>query len=71
MARNAAQRLANANKQGTLRDPTMGLDKNSQPHCVTCDLRDLDPTMRTVFGVLVCVKCKAERPDEYSLLTKT
>ncbi len=49
----------------------MGLDLSVHPTCEHCDSRDLDNVMRTVFGVKVCQKCKAERPDEYSLLTKT
>lgn len=32
---------------------------------------DLDLQLRAVFQVLVCSKCKQERPDDYSLLTKT
>lgn len=32
---------------------------------------DIDPTFRKVFGCLVCNKCKNEKPEKYSLLTKT
>lgn len=36
-----------------------------------CKSMELDLQMRAVFKVYVCGKCKGERPDEYSLLTKT
>lgn len=32
---------------------------------------DIDQTYKKVFGCLVCNKCKNEKPEKYSLLTKT
>ncbi len=32
---------------------------------------DVDPTYLTAFRCLVCKKCQNEKPEKYSLLTKT
>ena len=32
---------------------------------------DIDQTFRKVFRCLVCNKCKNDKPEKYSLLTKT
>lgn len=32
---------------------------------------DIDQEYKRVFGCLVCNKCKNEKPEKYSLLTKT
>lgn len=32
---------------------------------------DIDQTFKKVFGCLVCNRCKNEKPEKYSLLTKT
>ncbi|GAA5992806.1 hypothetical protein JCM11641_001046 [Rhodosporidiobolus odoratus] len=65
------QRLENARKQGQLRGATMSVNPLENPKCVHCDTTDLDDQMRVVFGVMVCVNCKKENPEKYSLLTKT
>ena len=49
----------------------MSLDPSANPKCRHCGSVDIDNQLRTFFGVFVCAKDKAERPDEYSLLTKT
>lgn len=49
----------------------MALDPSKNPKCSHCRTMDIDYQIQGVFGVIVCSKCKAERPDEYSLLTKT
>lgn len=49
----------------------MSLDPSANPKCRHCGSMDVDNQLRTFFGVFVCAKDKAERPDEYSLLTKT
>jgi hypothetical protein len=49
----------------------MSLDHSKNPKCGHCGAMDIDYQIQGVFGVIVCTKCKAERPDEYSLLTKT
>ncbi|BGO97169.1 Hydrophilic protein [Rhodotorula toruloides ATCC 204091] len=65
------QRLENARKQGQLRGSAMALDPRENPKCVHCGTTDLDDQLRTVFGVMCCTPCKKERPEMYSLLTKT
>ncbi|GAA5932852.1 hypothetical protein JCM10213_009226 [Rhodosporidiobolus nylandii] len=65
------QRLENARKQGQLRGAAMSVDPRENPTCIHCGTTDLDDQLRTVFGVMVCANCKKERPDSYSLLTKT
>lgn len=47
------------------------MDPNENPKCVHCGSMELDLQLRAVFKVFVCSKCKSERPDQYSLLTKT
>lgn len=47
------------------------LEKGKNPQCVECGSIDLDQTYRKVFRCLVCNKCKNEKPEKYSLLTKT
>lgn len=49
----------------------MSNDPSENPKCPHCGSMELDLQLRVVFKVLVCPKCKQERPDEYSLLTKT
>ena len=49
----------------------MSLDQRENPKCIHCGSMDLDEQLRTHFNVMVCTKDKKERPDEYSLLTKT
>jgi DNA-repair protein complementing XP-A cells len=49
----------------------MSLDPSANPKCRHCGSLDIDNQLKTFFGVFVCAKDKAERPDEYSLLTKT
>jgi DNA-repair protein complementing XP-A cells len=39
--------------------------------CSHCPSIDLDWKIYDFYRVLVCKKCKKDRPDEYSLLTKT
>lgn len=41
------------------------------PKCNECQSIDIDQSYRKVFGSLVCNKCKNEKPEKYSLLTKT
>jgi DNA-repair protein complementing XP-A cells len=45
------------------------LDRN--PKCKECESLDIDQTYRKVFGCLVCHNCKNDKPEKYSLLTKT
>jgi len=52
-------------------DPPMFLDRNLNPKCRECDSVDIDPMYKSVFGCLVCKKCTNEKPEKYSLLTKT
>ncbi|KAH9921991.1 thioesterase-like superfamily-domain-containing protein [Epithele typhae] len=52
-------------------EPPMWLDPELNPRCKECNTMDIDQTFRKVFGCLVCNKCKNEKPEKYSLLTKT
>lgn len=47
------------------------LDRTLNPKCVECQSIDIDQTYKKVFGCLVCNSCKNEKPEKYSLLTKT
>ncbi|KAH9947684.1 thioesterase-like superfamily-domain-containing protein [Amylocystis lapponica] len=52
-------------------DPPMFLDPSLNPKCQDCQSVDIDQTYKKVFGCLVCNKCKNDKPERYSLLTKT
>ncbi|KAM0756311.1 DNA repair protein [Meredithblackwellia eburnea MCA 4105] len=67
---NKRKRIENARKRA-LAEPSVSMDRRQNPKCIHCGSLDLDIQIRDNFGVLVCYKCKTERPDEYSLLTKT
>lgn len=47
------------------------LDPSLNPKCSECGSIDIDHLYKRVFGLLVCEKCKTEKPEKYSLLTKT
>ncbi|PCH33398.1 hypothetical protein WOLCODRAFT_129747 [Wolfiporia cocos MD-104 SS10] len=51
--------------------PPIFLDSSLNPKCRECQSVDIDPTFRKVFGCLICNRCKNEKPEKYSLLTKT
>ncbi|EFI28577.1 hydrophilic protein [Coprinopsis cinerea okayama7 len=44
---------------------------NMNPKCRECGTVDIDQTYKQVFRCLVCKKCINEKPELYSLLTKT
>ncbi|KAI0639149.1 thioesterase-like superfamily-domain-containing protein [Trametes polyzona] len=52
-------------------EPPIYLDPKLNPRCKECNSMDIDQTYKKVFGCLVCNKCKNEKPEKYSLLTKT
>jgi len=52
-------------------EPPMFLDPKLNPKCNECQSMDIDQTYKKVFGSLVCNKCKNEKTEKYSLLTKT
>jgi len=52
-------------------DPPVFLDNLLNPKCNECQSIDLDHQFHKVFRCLVCYKCKQEKPEKYSLLTKT
>ena len=65
------ERLKQLEKRGALRQPGVSLDASQMPKCKHCESTDLDLKFRAIFDIDVCHKCKNDRPDEYSLLTKT
>ncbi|KAI0048016.1 DNA repair protein [Auriscalpium vulgare] len=52
-------------------DPPVYLDPSRNPKCEECGSIDLDHTYRKIFRCLVCHKCRNDKPEKYSLLTKT
>ncbi|KAF7982096.1 hypothetical protein HWV62_30419 [Athelia sp. TMB] len=52
-------------------EPPIFLDPSLNPKCNECRSMDIDQQYKKVFGCLVCNKCKNEKPEKYSLLTKT
>ncbi|KAL7285717.1 hypothetical protein ACG7TL_000822 [Trametes sanguinea] len=52
-------------------EPPIMLDPKLNPRCNECNSMDIDQTYKKVFGCLVCNRCKNEKPEKYSLLTKT
>ncbi|EUC67113.1 DNA repair protein RAD14 [Rhizoctonia solani AG-3 Rhs1AP] len=52
-------------------DPPVHIEKEKNPRCVDCGSVDIDHQFRKVFRVSVCNNCKNEKPERYSLLTKT
>ena len=46
-------------------------EKEGQKTCFDCGSLEIDWKWLEVFGCRVCAKCKDEKPDKYSLLTKT
>ncbi|KAH8120565.1 XPA protein C-terminus-domain-containing protein [Phellopilus nigrolimitatus] len=49
----------------------MSLDPSKNPKCAECGSVDIDHEFRKVLRCLVCNRCKNEKPEKYSLLTKT
>lgn len=47
------------------------MEPSLNPKCSDCQSMDIDHTYKKTFGCLVCNKCKNEKPERYSLLTKT
>ncbi|KIJ45550.1 hypothetical protein M422DRAFT_29676 [Sphaerobolus stellatus SS14] len=52
-------------------EPPLFLDNSMNPKCNECQSLDIDHSFKKVFHVLVCHKCKQDKPEKYSLLTKT
>lgn len=51
--------------------PGVDLDVESAERCVECGSPELDHNLNRYFGVKVCRRCNREKPEKYSLLTKT
>lgn len=49
----------------------MFLDPSMNPKCRDCQSMDIDPTFMKVFNCFVCKTCQRDKPEKYSLLTKT
>src|SRR5712671_218265 len=47
------------------------LDASRNPKCRDCGSVDIDHMYRNIFRCLVCNKCRNEKVEKYSLLTKT
>ncbi|KAH7340308.1 XPA protein C-terminus-domain-containing protein [Rhizoctonia solani] len=52
-------------------DPPVHIEKEKNPLCADCGSVDIVHQFRKVFRVNVCNNCKNEKPERYSLLTKT
>ncbi|KZP32226.1 hypothetical protein FIBSPDRAFT_916452 [Athelia psychrophila] len=65
----ARERERERSKQNA--EPPIFLDPSLNPKCSECRSIDIDQEYKKVFGCLVCNKCKNEKPEKYSLLTKT
>ncbi|KAJ1026732.1 hypothetical protein NDA16_000187 [Ustilago loliicola] len=53
-------------------EPGISLDLQTRPTCESCGSPEIiDHPFKRVFGIYVCRKCEKEKPDVYSLLTKT
>jgi DNA-repair protein complementing XP-A cells len=68
-------RKAKERERQRLRDyaePGISLDIQSRPVCESCGSPEIiDHPFKKVFGILVCRKCERDKPEAYSLLTKT
>lgn len=47
------------------------LDLANAPKCFECGSLEIEPNLHTNFNVRVCRRCMKEKPEKYSLLTKT
>ncbi|KIS69401.1 DNA repair protein RAD14 [Mycosarcoma maydis] len=53
-------------------EPGISLDLQVRPTCESCGSPEIvDHPFKRVFGIYVCRKCEREKPEIYSLLTKT
>ncbi|KAJ6627250.1 XPA protein C-terminus-domain-containing protein [Mycena sp. CBHHK59/15] len=52
-------------------EPPVYLDPALNPKCRECQSIAIDHNYRKVFGCLVCKTCQNDKPEKYSLLTKT
>ncbi|SAM82086.1 related to DNA repair protein RAD14 [Ustilago bromivora] len=53
-------------------EPGISLDLQTRPTCESCGSPEIiDHPFKRVFGICVCRKCEREKPEIYSLLTKT
>jgi len=59
-------------KQGVFEPAISALENTKKDKtCWECKAKEIDWKWREVFGCRVCEKCKNEKPEKYSLLTKT
>ncbi|KAJ7666441.1 XPA protein C-terminus-domain-containing protein [Mycena rosella] len=52
-------------------EPPVYLDPALNPKCRECQSMSIDHEYRKTFGCLVCKACQNDKPEKYSLLTKT
>ncbi|KAF8610476.1 DNA repair protein [Ceratobasidium sp. AG-I] len=53
------------------RESSVHIEKDKNPRCADCGSVDIDHQYRKAFRVHVCSNCRTEKPERYSLLTKT
>jgi DNA-repair protein complementing XP-A cells len=59
-------------KKGAFEPPISALEESDEDKiCWECSSREIDWKWKDVFRCRVCEKCKNEKPEKYSLLTKT
>lgn len=60
-------------REAMLSEPPMipGIDPNFKLQCFECGAENLDFKLYNVFKSRVCKVCRREKPEKYSLLTKT
>ncbi|ODV89880.1 hypothetical protein CANCADRAFT_1613 [Tortispora caseinolytica NRRL Y-17796] len=51
--------------------PPLSIDNSNVPRCFECDSPEIDMVFYKEFKCRVCRACKKEKPEKYSLLTKT
>lgn len=54
-----------------VKDLAPPMDLANAPRCFECESLEIDPNLFSNFGVRVCRRCMKEKPEKYSLLTKT
>ncbi|KAI0462038.1 hypothetical protein LJB42_004643 [Komagataella kurtzmanii] len=59
------------NENKIVHEPAPPVDREAAPKCFECGSIELDQQLWTIFKCRVCRRCKDQKPEKYSLLTKT